>query len=217
MPISVLVTGFSVFPGAPVNPTEVLVGWFGERRPDLGPDVSLTTGLLDTAFGSIRRQLGEVAATAQPDIAIHFGLARGARGFRLERMARNRVATASPDVTGTCAASDRICEGAEAIASSLPVEAIVRRLSERGLPHETSVDAGDYLCNLAFYLSVAHLVDGLRPAKAGFVHVPYLASQLATLGEAEASVPRLSEDELWEGAVVIVETAIAAARRQRER
>jgi pyroglutamyl-peptidase len=217
MPISVLVTGFSVFPGAPVNPTEALVGWFAERRPDLGSDVTVTTGLLDTAFGSIRRQLGEIAATARPDIAIHFGLARGARGFRLEGVAHNRVATASPDVTGACAVSGRICDGADAIASSLPVAEIARRLSERGLAHEVSSDAGDYLCNLAFYLSVAHLVDGLSAAQAGFVHVPYLASQLAALGEADASVPRLSEDELWEGAVVIVETAISFARRRLDR
>lgn len=216
MPLNLLVTGFSVFPGAPVNPSEALIGWLGERRPSFGPQVRLHTGLLETAFGSIREQLGALGRQAKPDVAVLFGLARSAKGFRIERTARNRISTELPDVHGYCSPSPRVGEGPVELSSGLPVEAIAARLSQLGLPHEFSDDAGAYLCNTAFYLSRCGAVEDFHPAQAGFVHIPYLAAQFGTPGvEAGEGGIALSEDDLWQGALAVIETCVADALARR--
>lgn len=207
MPISVLVTGFSVFPGAATNPSEALIGWLAARRPAFGSDVAMHYALLDTAFATIREQLAALGGASRPDIAIHFGLARQAQGFRLERIARNRVSTTSPDMHGLMSELDRVCPNGADLPSALPLARIAAGLGAAGLPCEFSEDAGDYLCNFCFYLSCGRLAAPLAPTTAGFVHVPHLAQ-----GEEERGEMRLTADELWRGAMIVIGATIAAHR-----
>lgn len=213
MTVSVLVTGFSVFPGAETNPTETLMGWFRDRDAGLGPEIDLRVGLLDTAFGTIAEQLCVLGREHRPDVAVHFGLARAARGFRLERLARNRVSVTAPDRHGHRSDRDRACPEGDDLPSGLPLDAIGRELAGAGLPWEFSDDAGDYLCNLCFYLSRGGLAAPLAPRHAGFVHVPHLGDGAAPASPT-AGEPRLSRDQLWRGARIIVAQAARAASGQ---
>ena len=77
----ILLTGFSVFPGAPVNPTEALVGSLRETPPAI--DADLKTAVLSVEYDTISTQLASICADFQPDIALHFGLARECKVFRL--------------------------------------------------------------------------------------------------------------------------------------
>lgn len=81
----VLVTGFSLLPGAPVNPSERLVRMLGERRPDMGGDVRIKTMLLQTAYMSVGTTLSKIGRARHPDIALHFGLAKAPRVFVIRR------------------------------------------------------------------------------------------------------------------------------------
>ncbi len=207
----ILVTGFGIFPGAPVNPTEALV----ERLVANPPAAAFQAQVLAVEYTSVAARLSQIGTAFAPDIAIHFGLARECAGFRLERTARNAHASGKPDQSGLLPPSQAICAGPASFASTLPLDRIAAALTAANLPVQWSDDAGGYLCNMVFALSAAHACDGFRPAMTGFVHVPPLldvepdapgAMRLADLERgarlivdvaarawAEASAPALSE------------------------
>lgn len=173
----ILVTGFSVFPGAPVNPTEALMAELEARRPLLAHLGALRTEVLAVEYDAVPARLAALAAFA-PDIAIHFGLAADAHGFRLERLARNALAPRA-DNAGRRPPAAAIAPGMPDLPSALPLDALHAALAARGLPVSWSQDAGGYLCNYLFYLSRAGACAGFRPPMAGFVHVPPLDEHAA--------------------------------------
>lgn len=206
-PARVLVTGFSVFPGAPVNPTEALVGILRDEPP-AGEGIELFRAeVLAVDYATIEDRLSAIGREVLPDIAIHFGLARECRGFRLERVARNSHDRARPDRHGGLPGAGRVCAGPDTLASTLPLAAIAERLASAGLPMEFSDDAGGYLCNTVMTLSLAHVCAGLRPPVAGFVHVP-------PLKEAEpATAGAMPIGDLVAGARLIVDACVDAWHR----
>lgn len=192
----ILVTGFSVFPGAPINPTEALAGILADEPP--GGIGAFHAAVLAVDYTTIADRLSAIGREFLPDIAIHFGLARECAGFRLERLARNTHANARPDQSGAMPTAAQICAGPEILPSTLPLQRIADRLTGAGLPVEWSDDAGGYLCNTVFTLSLAHACDGLRPVMAGFIHVP-------PLKEAEPANPHaMTINDLVAGARIVV-------------
>ncbi|MCO6392719.1 hypothetical protein GTW25_16965 [Aliihoeflea aestuarii] len=166
----ILLTGFSVFPGAPVNPTEALVENLTDTPPTI--DAEFRAAVLSVEYETIAAQLSALCEDYAPVIALHFGLAQACHGFRLERIARNTNAQARPDNLGNLPSSQAICDGPETLVSTLPLKRIAHRFEAAGLPVEWSEDAGGYLCNTVFTLSAAHACDGLAPSMTGFIHVP---------------------------------------------
>lgn len=205
----ILVTGFSVFPGAPVNPTETLI----ERlRADSGALAALghvRTEILAVEYDGLQSRLEHIAIGFAPDIAIHFGLSARARGFTLERLARNEIAKGRPDNAGKQPASLSIVPDGADLDSTLPLAAIYHALTDKELPVSWSDDAGGYLCNYLFYISRARTCAGFAPGMSGFVHVPPLDEGQGANRDA------LTLDQLVEGAEIIVGTCAAAWRAQR--
>jgi pyroglutamyl-peptidase len=180
----VLVTGFEPFPGAPVNPTEALVARLKDCPPTL-PDLgAFAAELLPVDYGRIGQRLSEIGRAFAPDIAIHFGLAARCSGFRLERVARNAMASAKPDNSGTAPEDGPVCVGPPVLPSTLPLDALENALRAAGVPVEWSDDAGGYLCNVAMTLSLARACEGFAPAISGFIHIP-LVGEGCPLGVAE--------------------------------
>lgn len=197
-PARILLTGFSVFPGAPVNPTEALARVLADDPPAGDGIEAFRAGVLAVDYAGIQGQLSAIGREFLPDIAIHFGLARDCAGFRLERLARNTHADARPDQSGALPATVQVCAGPETLPSTLPLDLVAERLLYAGLPVEWSDDAGGYLCNTVFMLSLAHACVGLRPAMGGFIHVP-------PLKEAEPANPSaMGIDDLVAGARIVV-------------
>lgn len=208
MTTRVLVTGFSIFPGTPYNPSETLVRLLEERRPHFGPDVFLETALFETSYKTIADRLAEIGQRCPPNIALHFGLARTANGFRLERSARNLVSSPLADITGHTPAPGAICEGPDSHGSSLPLERIYDALTARGIPTEFSDDTGGYVCNFTYYHSRGGLVAGFQPELSGFIHIPYLEEQIHHVADSDKP-PRISEAVLWTGALTIIKTCVS--------
>jgi pyroglutamyl-peptidase len=192
-----LVTGFEPFPGAPVNPTEWLVGALSADPPGRSDIAAFRAEVLPVDYAAIGPRLSAIGREFAPDIAIHFGLAAECRGFRLERVARNRFAGAPVDNAGTAAPDGPICAGPAELASRLPLQAIHDALQAHSLPVEWSDDAGSYLCNMVMTLSLAGVLPGFTPAASGFVHVP-------PAGEGRI----VSRDALLVGARLIIATCL---------
>ena len=148
---------------------------------------------------AVPERLAGIAAGFAPDIAIHFGLSARAEGFTLERLARNEIAADRPDNSGVQPHAACIVEGGEGHPSTLPLDAIAAALSEAGLPHSWSDNAGGYLCNYVFYLSRSPHFAEYAPEMSGFVHVPPLAGP-------DAPVNAMRLGDLVAGARVIVKT-----------
>jgi pyroglutamyl-peptidase len=212
MALCILVTGFSHFPGAPVNPSEVLVRLFQQRRPAFGAEVELAAVLLQTSYAAVRTKLTAIGATRSPDIAVHFGLASSAGGFRLEGVARNLVSRTSPDAAGHVPGDGTIHCGNDTVDTSLPITEIHHQLSARHIPVQYSDDAGAYVCNFTFYSARAGLFGAFDPKMCGLVHIPYLGSQIQVVPGSE-NLPSMSEETLWAGALSILDTCIAAVAR----
>jgi pyroglutamyl-peptidase len=214
MSTRILATGFSAFPRAPANPTEVLMGLLAEARPDLGENVELRTLVLPVEYARMPPQLNAFAQDFRADIAVHFGLADTARGFRLESTARNRSSTVAPDAAGLLPGQALICAGPATLRSTLPLDGIAAALAAEGLPVQRSANAGAYLCNHLFYLSRSGTLAPFRPALSGFVHVPFLDEQLGLIEPARARrLVSLSREDLARGAVTILRVCAEAHRR----
>jgi pyroglutamyl-peptidase len=198
----ILITGFTPFPGAPVNPTEHLIQSL-RRRPDWLESLGeIRLDVLPVEYAAVPGALAAIGHDFAPDIAIHFGLSARATGFTLERLARNANAVGRIDNAGE-APPPRIFEGEPDLPSTLPLEAIAERLAGQGLPVAWSDDAGGYLCNYTFYLACSPRFEACAPAMAGFVHVP-------PLGDADAANPyALSLAQLEAGARIVVGTCAA--------
>ena len=178
----VLVTGFEPFGGEGVNPSweicEGLAAAIGHAR--------LHTRLVPTEF---RRAIEVVAAAieeTEPALVILLGQAGGRAALSVERVAIN-------------VDDARIADNA----GRQPVDEPVAAIREEGIPAEVSNSAGTFVCNHLLYGVLHFLAASGRPARAGFIHVPWLESQAVT----RPGEPAMALATMVRG----VEAAIAAA------
>jgi len=148
----------------------------------------------------------ELIRAGRPDIVIMLGEA-GAR-FRInpERVAINIDDFRIADNAGNQPRDEPIIEGGpDGYFSTLPIRAIADRINEAHIPAAISNSAGAHLCNRLFY-SVMHTisVEGL-PAKAGFIHLPYLHDQAINK---YPDVPSLSRKSLVEAVRLAIQVSL---------
>ncbi len=172
MTITLLLTGFGPFPGAPFNPTTPLVRRLARlRRPGLA-DVHIVGHVFPTSYAAVDRDLPALIARHKPDALLLFGLATRAKRLRIETRARNALALL-PDVQGATVALPKIAPGGPA-ARPMPAPAI--RLLAAGqaarVPTILSRDAGRYLCNYLCWRAAEAVAAPGGPRLATFIHVP---------------------------------------------
>ncbi len=165
----VLVTGFGPFPGAPFNPSALLVKALARRRRPALAGIELTTHVFATSYAAVDRDLPKLMAE-KPDVVLLFGLAGRRRHLCIETRARNAVTLLFPDADRSNPREHIIASGAQA---SLRGNAPFMRLlgAARGrFPSRLSRDAGSYLCNYVYWQALQHIRDE-RPL-VQFVHIP---------------------------------------------
>lgn len=170
--IRILVTGFGAFPGAPSNPTQAIVGRLATRhnRSLKLAGIDMRTAILPVAYGLIDGALTDLMADEQPHVVLHLGLAARRKVISIETRARNRLSTVHPDASGRRAPGMHVLAGQlPVVAARWPSQRLATAIARGGFPVRCSIDAGDYLCNQALYLSL-----GKHPGLCGFLHVPKL-------------------------------------------
>lgn len=174
---SLLLTGFGSFPGVARNCSYDLAiavaETLGRTHVSAGTaEVIVNTAKLDVDWQTIAPNLTALYQRHQPNLAIHFGVCRTVTGLMVERTAHNATAL-DPDTAGHVPKMATVCnDPALTRCTRLPVDALATHLSGAGIDVTVSDDAGRYLCNAAYYLSLKEA--GLRssPADALFVHIP---------------------------------------------
>ena len=196
----VLVAGFDPFGGEDVNPSWEICG----RLPAAIGHARIDTVRVPTEF----RRAIEVAAEAieriEPSVVILLGQAGGRACLSVERVAINVDDARIDDNAGNAPVDEPVASGGPAAYfATVPVKAMVAAMREAEVPAIVSNTAGTFVCNHLMYGVLHFLAASGRPAKAGFVHVPWLDAQaLARPGE-----PSMALATMVRG----TEAAIAAA------
>ena len=173
MALTILVTGFGPFPGAPFNPTGPLVTRLARlRRPSLA-DVKIVGHVFPTSYAAVDRDLPRLIARHKPDALLMFGLAPRAGVLRIETRARNTVALL-PDAGRAARASKIAPGGPSAIALPAPTMQLQFAARAARVPVARSHDAGRYLCNYLCWRGAEAAAKPGGPRLAAFVHVPMI-------------------------------------------
>jgi pyroglutamyl-peptidase len=206
MTLTILLTGFGPFPGAPFNPTEVLAQELARSRHPAFANVRRRAHVFKVSYDAIDRDLPVLLANERPDALIMFGLAVRTRHVRIETRARNALTRMLPDVEGHLPLTSTILAGGPA---ALPLRTPAQRLlvaaRSTGLPVAISHDAGHYLCNYLCWRAA----EAARKGEAritSFIHVPSVCrAQPHRAG-------RLSLDDLADAGAAIMRAVIASTR-----
>jgi pyroglutamyl-peptidase len=211
--LTILVTGFSAFPGAPVNPSAAIVMRLLHRhaRRFRLHGIRLQTAVLPVVYDQVTCELEELVARTQPDAIVHLGLASRRKQVSVETRAVNRITTLHPDAAKRRAAARAVrAGGLPALRSPLATPSLVTLMRRTGVPTQLSIDAGDYVCNQTLYTSLA---SGGAPAV--FIHVPRLTgTRLEPDDDAAAAITLPALTRAVEAALVAI--AIHGRRMRRE-
>jgi len=166
----VVLAGFGPFPGAPFNPSALLVEALARRRRPALAGIELITHVFATAYAAVDRDLPGLFAI-KPDIVLIFGLAGRRRDLCIETRARNAVSVLFPDANGHRPQFDVIARGEpRSRRGDAPFVRLLGAARQLDVPARLSRDAGRYLCNYAYWRALERTRDGEPLVQ--FVHIP---------------------------------------------
>lgn len=208
-PITLLITGFGPFPGAPFNPTELLLARLARRRRPALISVRAIHHVFPTSYAAVDAQLPALLKQHQPNAILMFGLAGRTKDIRIEMQARNRRAQAFPDIDRTVSPHGTIRSGAQAMRGRAPFTRLVAAVRAAGLRVRLSRDAGSYLCNYVYWRALEAAARPGGPGVIAFVHIPRLRTRSPRTGR--PSAPTI--DQLTQAAQAIMLATATASRR----
>ncbi|MHA7772089.1 pyroglutamyl-peptidase I [Roseibium sp. M-1] len=166
---TILVTGFSPFPGAPVNPTERLMRRLPARLGVHKSGVRFVFHVLPTTWAGRQEVTEWLRQELRPDAIVHFGVDGSRRTVNIETRAVNKAIRVRPDALGLSPARPELAAGTERVrAATLPACALRSAAEAGGAPARLSTNAGTYLCNATLWDSIGSGIPSI------FVHVPAL-------------------------------------------
>ncbi len=203
--MKILVTGFDPFGGESVNPALETVKSL--------PDTIAGAKIIKLKVPTVRYQSLQVIADAiaihDPDVVLSIGQAGGRSDITVERIGINVDDFSIADNAGNMPADDPICpDGPDARFVTLPIKAMVEKIRKKKIPASVSNSAGTFVCNHVTY-GVCQLLATKYPGKkSGFIHIPYLPSQVVE----KKNTPSMSLELLTEG----ITAAICAIVEQQD-
>ena len=95
-------------------------------------------------------------------------------------------------------------DGENAYFSNLPIKAMVKEMIDNGIPASVSNTAGTFVCNHVMY-GIMYMIDKKYPnIKGGFIHVPYIPSQVVT----KPNMPSMSASDITKGLELSIKAAV---------
>jgi pyroglutamyl-peptidase len=199
--MKILITGFDPFGGENINPALEAV----KKLPDtlLGSEIIKLE--IPTVFRKSLETIEKNIIKHNPDVVISIGQAGGRFGITPERVAINMDDARIKDNEGNQPIDISIYEdGKSAYFSNLPIKAMVKEMNDNGIPASISNSAGTFVCNHVMY-GVLYLIDKKYPnIRGGFIHVPYIPSQVTT----KPNMPSMSIDDIAKGLELSIKAVI---------
>ena len=171
----VLVTGFTPFGGEHTNPSWEIVN----ALPDRVAGYRIEKLRVATEFGKAIAVTTKAIDKLKPSIVLCLGQAGGRSRFSVERIAINVDDARTADNAGNQMIDQTIFTGGPAAYfCTVPIKAMVAAMTKTGVPAEVSNTAGTFVCNHLIYGVLHHIATTKSSTRAGFIHVPYLQSQV---------------------------------------
>ncbi len=210
MALTVLITGFGPFPGAPFNPTAALAKRLARRRRPALSGTDRIAHVFPTSYAAVERELPDLIDRHRPDLVLLFGLAPRTPHLRIEARARNRRSTLFADVDGMHPSLAIRAGGPTALVARARQQPLRIAARTARVPARLSTDAGKYLCNFAYWRALE-----LTRSHAGlvqFVHVPNASRAGARMRSSGNKRRRFTEADLLRAAEAILLALLIAAR-----
>jgi pyroglutamyl-peptidase len=185
----VLVTGFMPFGGERTNPSWEIV----KALPEMISGYRIEKLRVPTVFGKAIDVTTKAIDAMQPEIVLCFGQAGGRTHMSVERVAINIDDARIADNAGNQMIDEKIrADGAAAYFCTVPIKAMVAAMANADVPAEISNTAGTFVCNHLIYGVLHHIATHQQTVRAGFIHVPFLDSQVVhKAGTASMSLPTM--------------------------
>lgn len=198
--MKLLLTAFDPFGGEPINPALEAVKLVADKVGD----VDIVKVEVPTVFGKSIATVAAAIEEEMPDAVLCIGQAGGRYDLTPERVAINLDDARIKDNEGNQPIDVAIFEdGAPAYFSTLPIKAMVAKIREAGVPASVSNTAGTFVCNHLMYGVLYTLAKKYPGVRGGFMHVPFVTSQVV---KRPAPAPSLAVEQIVKG----IEAAIAA-------
>ncbi|WDV44965.1 pyroglutamyl-peptidase I [Clostridiaceae bacterium M8S5] len=170
----ILITGFDPFGGESVNASIEAV----KKLPDTIMGYSIVKLEVPTVFRKSIDTLKKAIVKESPDIVICTGQAGGSSSISIEKIAHNLDYAIIPDNEGNQPINKPIYDdGKYAYYSNLPINAILKKLTDNNISAVISNYAGTFVCNHLMY-GLLHMIENeFSNIRGGFIHVPYLPEQ----------------------------------------
>lgn len=199
----ILVTGFTPFGGESVNPSWLVASRF-DGRELLGARIHARE--LPTEFGRAETELTYALRKLKPGVVLMLGEAGNRSRISIERLAVNLADARIPDNAGRQPKETPLLKnGPAAYFSTLPVTALRDALLAAEIPAECSLSAGSFVCNAVMYRALHVLATRATPARAGFIHLPYLPEQAVRHRHA----PSMALDDQVAAIEIVLRTLVA--------
>lgn len=184
-----LVTGFEPYGGRGVNPANEVARALDGGTASGVPVVART---LPVSSMRLRGRIVELLRDLDPIVVISLGLWPGEPMIRIERFGVNVADFEIADNEGARLVDRPVGDnGPAAFAATLPIRKIEGALLDVGIPARLSSTAGTFLCNACLYSFLEESATTPRATLCGFIHLPYLPSQVTELLKATRRDARL--------------------------
>ncbi len=191
--MKILLTAFDPFGGEKINPALEAVKLVSDQIDD----IEVVKLEVPTVFYKSIDTVAKAMEKEQPDVVLCIGQAGGRFDLTPERVAINVNDARIPDNEGNQPLSGPIFEdGENAYFTSLPIKAMVASIREAGIPASVSNSAGTYVCNHLMYGVLYTIAKKYPNMKGGFMHVPFITSQVVNR---PTSAPSLSLETIAKG------------------
>lgn len=198
--MKLLLTAFDPFGGEPINPALEAVKLVADK---IG-EVEVVKLEVPTVFGKSIQTVAAAMEKEMPDAVLCIGQAGGRFDLTPERVAINLDDARIKDNEGNQPIDVPIFEDGEpAYFTTLPIKAMVAKIREAGVPASISNSAGTFVCNHLMYGTLYTIAKNYPGVRGGFMHVPFVTSQVVNRA---AAAPSLGLSDIVKG----IEAAVAA-------
>ena len=198
----ILLTGFDPFGEEDMNPaTEVLKSFKQKNIKNYEIETIEIPTVYKKSFEKIKKEINKI----QPDVVISLGQAGGRTDISIERVAINLDDYKIEDNEGNKPVDEIISpDGKNAYFSTLPIKKMVENIKKEKIPAEISNSAGTFVCNHVMYCVLDYVNTNDLDIKAGFIHIPFLPSQVVD----KKNKASMSLETIKKGLKIAMETAI---------
>ena len=204
--MKLLLTAFDPFGGEKINPALEAV----KRVQDKIGDLEIVKLEVPTVFYKSIDTVANAIEKEHPDVVLCIGQAGGRFDLTPERVAININDARIPDNEGNQPLDGPVfADGETAYFATLPIKAMAEEIRKAGVPASVSNTAGTYVCNHLMYGVLYTLANKYPDVRGGFMHVPFITSQVINR---KPIAPSLSLEQIVTG----IEAAVKAIGENQE-